>query len=128
MSKTLGVVAKKDSKAIAKAGKRICEIIQQQGLLVIPENGLARIGKIPGGKPLNQIRADLMVTLGGDGTVLKVAREMRDRETPILGVNMGQRGYLTEVNPEGFEKALSKWIRGDFQIEKLWKVSVFLNN
>lgn len=128
MSKTVGVVAKKDSKEIAGAGKRICEIIQQQGLLVIPENALARLGKIPGGKPLNQIRADLMVTLGGDGTVLKAAREMPDRDTPILGVNMGQRGYLTEVGPEGFEKALSKWIAGDFQLEKLWKVSVFLNN
>ncbi len=128
MAKTIGVVAKKDSREIAAAGKRICEIIKRQGLSVIPEYALARETRIPGGKPLNRIRADLMVTLGGDGTVLKVAREMSDQDTPILGVNMGQRGYLTEVDPEGFDRALSKWIMGDFQLEKMWKVSVLLNN
>ncbi len=128
MAKTIGVVAKRDSKEIAAAGKRICETIQEQGLSIVPEKALARSGRIPGGKPLNQIKADLMVTLGGDGTVLKAAREMRYGDTPILGVNMGQRGYLTEVDPEGFEKALSKWMTGDFQLEKLWRVSVLVNN
>ncbi len=128
MPKTIGVVAKRDSKEIAAAGKHICDIISRQGLSVVPEQALARSGKIPGGKPLNQIRADLMVTLGGDGTVLKVARELGNRDTPILGVNMGQRGYLTEVDPEGFEKAFSRWMTGDFQLEKLWKISVLVNN
>ncbi len=128
MPKTIGVVAKRDSKEIAAAGKRICDIISRQGLSVVPEQALAKSGKIPGGKPLNQIRADLMVTLGGDGTVLKVARELGNRDIPILGVNMGQRGYLTEVDPEGFEKAFSRWMSGDFQLEKLWKISVLVNN
>ncbi len=128
MPKTIGVVAKRDSKEIAAAGKHICDIISRQGLSVVPEQALARSGKIPGGKPLNQIRADLMVTLGGDGTVLKAAREQLNRDTPILGVNMGQRGYLTEVDPEGFEKAFSRWMTGDFQLEKLWKISVLVNN
>ncbi len=128
MPKTIGVVAKRDSKEIAAAGKHICDIISRQGLSVVPEQALARSGKIPGGKPLNQIRADLMVTLGGDGTVLKVARDLGNRDTPILGVNMGQRGYLTEVDPEGFEKAFSRWMTGDFQLEKLWKISVLVNN
>ncbi len=128
MPKTIGVVAKRDSKEIAAAGKRICDIISRQGLLVVPEQALARSGRIPGGKPLNQIKADLMVTLGGDGTVLKVARDLGNRDTPILGVNMGQRGYLTEVDPEGFEKAFSRWMTGDFQLEKLWKISVLVNN
>ncbi len=128
MPKTIGVVAKRDSKEIAAAGKHICDIISRQGFSVVPEQGLAKSGKIPGGKPLNQIRADLMVTLGGDGTVLKAAREQLNRDTPILGVNMGQRGYLTEVDPEGFEKAFSRWMTGDFQLEKLWKISVLVNN
>jgi NAD+ kinase len=128
MTKTIGVVAKRDSKEIVAAGRRICEIIRNLGLAVVPEEELARSGKIPGGKPLKHIKADLMVTLGGDGTVLKVAREMRDRDTPIFGVNMGQRGILTEVDPDGFEKAFSRWMTGDFQLEKLWKVSVLVNN
>lgn len=128
MTKTIGVVAKRDSKEIVAAGRRICETIRNLGLSAVPDEELARSGKITGGKPLKQIKADLMVTLGGDGTVLKVARGMTDRDTPILGVNMGQRGILTEVDPDGFEKAFSKWMTGDFQLEKLWKVSVLVNN
>lgn len=128
MPKTIGVVAKRDSREIAAAGRRICESIRNHGLSVVPEEALARAAKIQGGKPLSRIKADLMVTLGGDGTVLKVVREMRGNDTPILGVNMGQRGYLTEVDPEGFEVAFSKWTKGDFQLERLWKVSVLVNN
>jgi NAD+ kinase len=127
MTKIVGVVAKKDSKEIAQAGKQICETIRKQGLLAIPELALARAAKIQDGRLLSKINADLIVTLGGDGTVLKVARELRNPGTPILGVNMGQRGYLTEVDPEGFESALSKWAEKDFQLEKLWKVSVSIN-
>ena len=128
MAKTVGVVAKRDSNEIAEAGRKICEIIRAHDLLAIPETALARTARIPGGRPLSQIKSDLVVTLGGDGTVLKVVREMRDSNTPILGVNMGQRGYLTEIEPDGFEKALSRWIAGGFQLEKHWKISVSLNN
>ena len=128
MAKTVGVVAKRDSTETAAAGRKICETIKQQGLVVIPETGLARAARIPGGRPLDRLKSDLIVTIGGDGTVLKVARELGDPSTPILGVNMGQRGYLTEVEPAGFGRALSRWMSGDFQLEKLWKISVSLNN
>jgi len=128
MLKKIGVVAKRDSKEIAAIGKRVCEIIQNHGLLVVPEETFARSARLSGGTPLSKIRTDLFVALGGDGTVLKVAREASSPHTPILGVNMGKRGYLTEIGPESFENAFSKWMTGDFQLEKLWKVSVLVNN
>ncbi len=95
---------------------------------MVPDDNLGKVAKIPGGKPPNRLRADLIVTVGGDGTVLKASREMPDPKTPILGVNMGRRGYLTEVDPDMFEKALGQWLKGEFQIEKHWKVSVLQNN
>ncbi len=128
MTKTIGVVAKRDSKEIAAAGKRICEIIRRQGFSVVPERELARSGKIQGGKSISQIKADLLVTLGGDGTVLKTVREMSNPNTPIMSVNMGRRGYLTEVDPDEFEQTLSKWKRDEFQLEKQWKISVLQSN
>lgn len=126
--KKIAVVAKKDSKDIPEAGRRVCETIRKHGFQVIPEETFAHLAKLSGGRPLSKIKADLIVTLGGDGTVLKVAREVRSQDAPILGVNMGKRGYLTETDPEGFENAFSKWMTGDFQLEKLWKVSVLVNN
>jgi NAD+ kinase len=67
---------------------------------------------------------DLVVTLGGDGTVLKVVREIPDPRTPILAVNLGRRGYLTEIEPEKFEESFGRWMSGEFQIESQWRISV----
>jgi NAD+ kinase len=128
MLKRIGVVAKRDSKDIVAVGKHVCEIIQNHGFQVVPEESFARSARLSRGIPLSKIKTDLIVALGGDGTVLKVARDVSSQDTPILGVNMGKRGYLTEIEPESFESAFSKWMTGDFQLEKLWKVSVLVNN
>ena len=63
--------------------------------------------------------ADLMVTVGGDGTLLRAARIAHPRKLPILGVNTGRLGFLTEVesNPDGFA-ALARVFAGDVQIDE----------
>ena len=128
MSKTVGVLAKSGSKEIAQTAKKLCQIIQQHSLALVVDENLSKLSKIPEGKPLNKLRVDLLVTVGGDGTVLKAVREIPDPKTPILGVNMGRRGYLTEVDPSEFEESLAKWMKGDYQLEKLWKLSVVNDN
>jgi NAD+ kinase len=63
--------------------------------------------------------ADLMVTVGGDGTLLRAARIAHPLKLPILGVNTGRLGFLTEVesNPVGFA-ALARVFDGDVQIDE----------
>src|SRR5690349_5160160 len=124
MAKAVGILAKKDSKEILSEARKIYKIIEQHGFRSVPDEELARAGKIPGGKPLRQMEIDLLVTLGGDGTVLKAAKEMRRPKTPILAVNMGRRGYLTEVEPFEFEAALTKWEKGNYELEEQWRLSV----
>jgi NAD+ kinase len=125
MPKRIGVVAKRDSAEVVAVARRICGSIENSGFSVQPELTLGKRARIPGGKPIGQMRVDLIVTVGGDGTVLKAVREMPEDDIPILGVNMGRRGYLTEVDPSGFDEALARWSRGEFQLEKQWKLSVF---
>ena len=120
----MGVFAKRDSVEILKAAEKICSTIQRHGLSVIPDETLAKNSGMPNGTPLKKMHVDLLVTVGGDGTVLKASHEIANPETPILAVNMGRRGYLTEVRPLEFEKALSRWMKGDFTLERSWKVSV----
>lgn len=61
--------------------------------------------------------ADCMIVLGGDGTVLRAARETRELNIPIIGVNLGTLGYMTEIEPDNLEEALDRLIRGDYERE-----------
>lgn len=61
---------------------------------------------------------DLLVTLGGDGTVLRAARLAASHGTPILAVNMGRLGFLAEAEPEEASKALSAVLEGHHWIDE----------
>jgi len=63
-------------------------------------------------------RSDLLVTMGGDGTILRAARMAAPLDVPILGVNMGQLGFLAEVSPEEVINKLPVVLDGRFWLEK----------
>jgi len=58
--------------------------------------------------------ADCMIVLGGDGTVLQAARETKRLHIPIIGVNLGTLGYMTEIEPATLEDSLERLIAGDY--------------
>jgi NAD kinase len=61
---------------------------------------------------------DLVVTLGGDGTFLAGARLAAPRGIPLLGVNLGRLGFLTELEAEQVEDGVSRFINGSYRIEE----------
>jgi NAD+ kinase len=61
---------------------------------------------------------DLLVTLGGDGSLLRVARAAAPYGTPILGVNLGRVGFLTEADPGTWRDVLSRALVGDYWLEE----------
>ncbi len=61
---------------------------------------------------------DLCIVLGGDGTLLQAARSIAYMDIPIIGVNLGQMGYLTEVEAEDIDDALQKILDGQYEIEE----------
>lgn len=75
-------------------------------------------------------QVDLVIVLGGDGTLLSVARITHPFDLPVLAVNLGTLGFLTEFTPQDLYEKLDKVLRGDFQIEnrmllnaRLWRGS-----
>lgn len=60
---------------------------------------------------------DLLIVLGGDGTILRTARSMRNKEMPILGINIGHLGFLTNVEINDFSKVIKEILDGEFTIE-----------
>ncbi len=68
---------------------------------------------------LEDLDAEVALVLGGDGTVLRVSRRMGQRPIPILGINLGRLGFLTEVSPESIPGVLEDISRGDYRIDEL---------
>jgi NAD+ kinase len=103
--------------------------MEARGLQVYLEEGIAaKIGAAPGverGKLGSLV--DLLVVFGGDGTILRTARVVQDRQVPIVGINLGAFGYLTEVNLNEMFSALEVILSGDFQIEKRMMLDVKIN-
>ncbi len=63
-------------------------------------------------------KLDLVLSCGGDGTLLRAVRQLDGREVPLLGINLGQIGFLTSVVPGEFEEAIEAFGRGETQIER----------
>jgi NAD+ kinase len=61
--------------------------------------------------------ADCMIVLGGDGTVLQAVREKQGKHLPIVGVNLGTLGYMTEIELSNLETALDRLVSGDYEQE-----------
>ena len=93
---------------------RITEYLLTRGhkaTVVTGENGL-----LPDYEKLPE-DACCMLVLGGDGTILQAARDNKSQELPIIGVDMGTLGYLTEIDPAALEAALEKLIADEFTVE-----------
>jgi NAD+ kinase len=64
-----------------------------------------------------QEEVDLIMVLGGDGTLLGVARQVADKEIPILGVNLGQLGFLTDLEMPDLFPCLERLVEDDYEVE-----------
>ena len=67
--------------------------------------------------------ASCMIVLGGDGTMLRAAKETAFSRIPLLGVNLGTMGYLAEVEVASLEEALERLLRGDYTVEERMMLS-----
>lgn len=62
--------------------------------------------------------ADMVICLGGDGTLLKTARRISKKKVPILGVNMGTLGFLTEITPDKLHETLDRVFKGKYVLDR----------
>ena len=62
--------------------------------------------------------ADIAFVFGGDGAILRAARQMGYRQVPVLGINLGRLGFLADIHPPEFEQALERILRGDYRVTR----------
>jgi NAD+ kinase len=122
-----GVISRPDDDGALNLARDITRYLEKKGVNVIVETETALGMDSPeGNTDLGEMAPDFMVTVGGDGTILRTAMQMSEPSTPILGVNKGSRGFLTEVDPKNVKEALDSVLKEDYRIEKCIKLSSIL--
>ena len=124
MIRTVGLVAKYQEAKAAQMVRWLIPWLKKRGKKVCVENGLARAGAQSCSKKEMAFKADLIISLGGDGTLLNIAPLVERPEVPILGVNLGALGFITEVAVDELEPVLSKTLSGDYEVEKRMTLEV----
>lgn len=116
---TIAITAKATSAAALDYARRVGEELTQRGFTVIWDDvTAAALGDGLRCCPKAELAAaaELLITFGGDGTLLSVARHAPEH-VPILGVNMGTLGFLTEVRVEEFPEMLERVLAGEHFVE-----------
>jgi len=103
---------------VAPPGSDVSEDGDGEGADIRPAGGAAG--------PSLEDSVDLAVSLGGDGTMLRTVALACTAGVPVLGVNLGRLGYLTEIEPHGLEGALERFLAGDYSVEERMTLEVAL--
>ncbi|MBE7415692.1 MAG: NAD(+)/NADH kinase [Deltaproteobacteria bacterium] len=124
--KRLGLIVKVSNPEAIKLADRVADWAVERGGKVFTDEGLALMIKNAVAVPVKDLptSVDLMVVLGGDGTMLHAARLIDGRKVPILGVNMGSLGFLTAITDKEVFPVLERIEREDFILEERMLLSV----
>jgi NAD+ kinase len=117
MIHVVGMVAKYQEPKAAEMTRWLVPWLKKRGRKVLVENGLGSNGAQSCTKKQLAARADLIISLGGDGTLLNIAPLVERPDVPILGVNMGGLGFITEIAIDELEAVLEKTLEGDYEVE-----------
>ena len=120
--KTVAVVGKSDAASLPDVLDQLAAILRGRGAAIVMDPltaGASRakpdhtveIADLPG-------RADLAIVVGGDGTLLSCARLMAERGVPLVGVNLGTLGFLTDIPADSLEGAIESVLDGEFISEQ----------
>jgi NAD+ kinase len=123
--KSVGLVARYDKKSALKLTEDLAEYLKKRGLKVYVEDTLTdKVTTKEEFIPLSKMEADFIITIGGDGTILRTCLNVPKPEPPLLTINMGVRGFLTEVEPKNTYEAVERILKGEYKTEKCAKLAV----
>jgi NAD+ kinase len=124
--KKIGIVANIEKEKISDHIWSIKKWLEERGVQVFLEMEISRKIDSSGGLAWNNLarKSELVVALGGDGTMLRAAHYLAGHRVPLLGINLGSFGYLTEVNLNEIHSTLELIIGGKFLTEKRMMLDV----
>lgn len=111
----IGILGRPGHPNFEPALRALHRVLAANGARLFREDALA--GLIPDAQDFEPGEIDLLITLGGDGTLLRGARMVAPHGTPVLGINLGYLGFLTSIAPEELETRLPLLFAGDYWLD-----------
>ena len=133
---TIGIIPNITKKDILSIVKKIVTELEKKGFQFILSDSLTKFKPeleklFPGAELQSQIdlskHSDMVVSIGGDGTMLNTAFEIRESGTPMVGVNFGKLGFLAEFDLESFADFLNDIKANDYSIEERMALTASCN-
>ncbi|MGE3318178.1 MAG: NAD(+) kinase [Candidatus Berkiella sp.] len=119
---TIGLIGKHANPEVQSTLASLVSFLQAQNLEVLMEETCAK--SMPSNLLMKAIprdklgtSCDLIVVVGGDGSLLDAARTVADHDVPVVGVNRGRLGFLTDISPQALSQSLEPILRGQYQEE-----------
>ena len=126
--RSVGVCLKRDQPQAADTVRALVEWLSQRQIDVYVDECSADWCDLEATPPAELAeKVDLILVLGGDGTLLSVARAAGTRRVPILGVNLGTLGFLTEINVDELFPTLERILGGDVTVESRLRLEVVVS-
>jgi NAD+ kinase len=125
MIQTAGIIARYDKPQALKLATQLTNHLTNQNIKIYAEETLKPKTNLNATyTPLKNMKTDLLITIGGDGTILRTCIQTPKPEPPILAINMGVRGFLTEVEPQNAIPAIQNILNGNYHTEKHTKLAI----
>ena len=117
---SIGLVVRQDMQSRQDSVRRVVDVLARHVEVMLHwldcEAAPAGFDNVPIARLVEG--ADLVISLGGDGTLLTAARALADKNTPLLGINLGRLGFLADVSFDNFESYLEAVLEGRYTVEE----------
>ncbi|HOV85628.1 MAG TPA: NAD(+)/NADH kinase [Syntrophobacteraceae bacterium] len=122
----VAIVYKRSRPEAAKLARIIKDWLTSRHVEVLCQENVDQQGRSCASSPKLEIppQAQTVIVLGGDGTLLSVARFLAGRTTPVMGINLGGLGFLTEINMEDCFRELKEILGNNYEIEERMRLEV----
>ena len=126
----IGVVARFDVEEAVEMAEKIVEFLMENEVDTLIDSQLATHLKQHEsiGCDLEDMDVDMVVAVGGDGTVLRTQGIINRKKIPLVGINKGAVGFLTEIDPEDALNALEQVLNGNYFVDKRTQLKICTTN
>jgi len=119
--KTIGLVVRRDMQSRQQSIQQVVTALARHAEVQVHcldfDEPVAELSQVSLKQLVNDV--DLVISLGGDGTLLTAARALADHSTPLLGINLGRLGFLADVSFDRFETYIDEVVEGRYTVEML---------